>query len=78
MKGAPLPYRNSNSLLFDSQAMRLLSLKEVVRITCIARATIYKKIKAGDFPAPLKISSTCVRWRSDEIDRWVEKLTNER
>ncbi len=53
-------------------------MPEVVRITGIARATIYKKITDGTFPKPLKISPTCVRWRSDEIDRWVEKLTNER
>ncbi len=64
--------------MFDSQTMRLLSLPEVVRITGIARATIYKKINDGTFPKPLRISLTCVRWRSDEIDRWVDKLTNER
>lgn len=62
--------------MFDCERMRLLRLTEVMKITGIARATIYKKINEGSFPKPLKISATCVRWRSDEIEQWIEDLGN--
>ncbi|KAB2743469.1 AlpA family phage regulatory protein [Brucella anthropi] len=54
--------------------MRLLPLQEVMKITGIARATIYKKINEGSFPKAVKLSSTCVRWRSDEIEDWISQL----
>ncbi|WP_235918384.1 helix-turn-helix transcriptional regulator [Brucella anthropi] len=60
--------------MLNCDSMRLLQLQEVMKITGIARATIYKKINEGSFPKAVKLSSTCVRWRSDEIEDWISQL----
>ena len=51
---------------------RLLRRDEVEKRTALARTTIYRKMRAGTFPLPLKISERAVRWRSRDIDRYIE------
>ncbi|NMM78570.1 hypothetical protein B2J88_32670 [Rhodococcus sp. SRB_17] len=33
----------------------------------LKRSAIYDHIKAGKFPAPLKLGARCSRWKSDSI-----------
>ncbi|MFM2271453.1 MAG: hypothetical protein RL702_518 [Pseudomonadota bacterium] len=49
---------------------RLLRMKEVERETSLHRATIYRGIKAGTFPAPRKMGSQRVAWPEAEIEAW--------
>lgn len=37
----------------------------------IGRATIWRWIKEGRFPPPVRFSENCVRWASDDIDKWL-------
>lgn len=50
----------------------LLRLKDVMRRTGLGRSTIYLYVGRGEFPAPRRLTSTAVAWRSDEVDAWVE------
>lgn len=34
-------------------------------------ATLWRKVKAGDFPAPVKLSERITAWRLDEVDAWI-------
>ena len=54
--------------------MQLLKLTQVEQRVGLKHSAIYRLMRAGRFPEPLKISSRCVRWRSDEIDAWVDAL----
>ena len=48
----------------------LLDIKEVrARIRC-SRSSIYKKLKEGTFPQPVKIGARAVRWWESEIEAW--------
>lgn len=49
----------------------LIRRKAVQDQTGLARSTLYKLISTGDFPAPVKITSKAVAWRSSAIDAWV-------
>lgn len=53
---------------------RLITLREVMHVTGLARSTIYKKIKDSNFPPPLKISTGCVRWKEIDITNWILSL----
>lgn len=44
---------------------------EVERETGLARSTIYDRVKAGTFPAPVKIGVHSVGWRVADIDAWL-------
>ena len=50
----------------------LLTRREVERRTGLSRSTIYRKMRDGTFPVPLKISERAVRWRERDIRAYVD------
>lgn len=53
--------------------MQFMRIKQVVAETCLSKATIYKLIKAGDFPAPIKISVGLSAWLTSEVAEWQQQ-----
>ena len=51
---------------------RLLRRRQVEEITGMSRSSIYKMMQNGEFPRPVKIGPTAVRWRASDIRAWVE------
>ena len=54
----------------DTQPI-LLRLPMVIRITALARSTIYKMISQNQFPVPIRLSKRAVAWLQSEIEGWV-------
>jgi len=54
---------------------RLLQVGAVTERVGISRAQIYKLMAAGRFPRPLDLGGKVRRWRSDELDDWIEQRT---
>ena len=53
---------------------RILRTPEVVRATGLSKTTIWRRVRTGDFPAPLKLGSLTARsigWRQEEIEKWI-------
>lgn len=55
----------------DRSRDNLLRLADVRARTRMSRATIYRKIAAGTFPASYQISAGLVAWYEADIDAWV-------
>lgn len=53
---------------------RLLKMSDVVRETSLHRATIYRRIAAGEFPPPRPIGGGRVAWAEREIEAWKERM----
>lgn len=53
---------------------RLLRIREVVLLTSLSQATIYRYIQNKTFPPPVKLGPGSVRWRSVDIDVWMQSL----
>ncbi|WP_297778642.1 AlpA family transcriptional regulator [uncultured Roseovarius sp.] len=51
---------------------RILRFREVVEITGLSRATIYRMMDRGDFPKALKLSTKAIGWRESVIQSWIE------
>ena len=49
---------------------RLLRRRQVEEITGMSRWSIYKMMQNGEFPRPVKIGPTAVRWRASDIRAW--------
>ena len=47
-----------------------LRLPEVMRVTGLARSTVYRLMAEDGFPAPCRLGRRAVGWRSDDIARW--------
>lgn len=50
----------------------LINRSEVERRTGLSTTTIYRKMRAGTFPLPIKIAERAVRWRESDIEQYVE------
>ena len=51
---------------------RLLRRREVEIITGLSRSSIYRLMKEGDFPRPVRVGPTAVRWRESDIEAWMK------
>ena len=54
---------------------RFLRLPAVMNAVGLARATIYKRMKAGTFPKPIQLGPRAVAWDESEIADWQASLT---
>ena len=52
-------------------ALTILRRKQVEARTGLSRSTIYDRIKAGTFPAPISLGEKAVGWIESEIDAWL-------
>lgn len=55
---------------------RMLRLPEVILITGIKRACIYKLMKKDEFPKQKRLTAGAVGWESTEIENWLETRAN--
>jgi len=51
---------------------RFIPRKEVLRISNLTTATLYREINRGTFPKQLMISRGRIGWRESEIIKWLE------
>ena len=51
---------------------RLLRRDEVLRLTGLSKSTLNKMVKAGTFPAPVRIGTRAVAWRESEVLEWIQ------
>ncbi|MDE2465069.1 MAG: AlpA family phage regulatory protein [Alphaproteobacteria bacterium] len=52
---------------------RLIRLKEVTELTGFAKSFIYKQIRMGNFPAPVRIGSRSARWELHKVLAWIKQ-----
>lgn len=50
----------------------LLRRREVEKITGLSRSTIYRLMQESDFPRPVKVGPSAVRWKLSHIMAWIE------
>ena len=49
----------------------ILRRKQVEARTGLSRSTIYARIKAGTFPAPVSLGPRAVGWLDRDVERWI-------
>ncbi|WP_205202807.1 helix-turn-helix transcriptional regulator [Azonexus hydrophilus] len=62
-------------------APTIIRRDEVTAKTGLPRSSIYDRVKAGTFPAPIRlgVGAKAVGWVSSEIDDWIaEQIKNSR
>lgn len=56
----------------------ILRMEQVEKVTGYKRPTIYKKIKAGEFPKQVPLGARAVGWLQSEVDQWVSDRVAQR
>ena len=49
----------------------LLRCSEVVERFGVSKTQLYRLIRSGHFPSPIRIGERSVRWRRADLDRWL-------
>ena len=46
-------------------------MRDVIRITSLSRPTLYRRIAAGRFPAPIKLGGRASGWTAQALQAWI-------
>lgn len=52
----------------------LVRREKVLEVVPISLALLKRKVDAGEFPAPVKISGRAVAWRVEDVRAWLAGL----
>ena len=57
--------------IMENEDLRMLRIEQVMDLFPLSRVTVYRLIKSGEFPAPVKIGRVNL-WRYVDLRRWLE------
>lgn len=55
----------------------MLTVREVAEWTSLGRSSIWRLVKDGSFPRPVKVSPGATRWRRVDLEQWRDGLSGE-
>jgi len=61
--------------------MKLLTIEDVIELNLGKRTTLWKKVKTGEFPKPIKLGnspSSPIRWKEEDILNYINNLGDNR
>jgi prophage regulatory protein len=67
-----------SAALKNDSPLTFLRLPEVKRRVGLSRSEIYRKVKAGEFPKPVKLSAQASAWAEHEIEAWCSERLSSR
>lgn len=50
----------------------LLPRRVVEDLTSLSRSSLYRLMKTGEFPQPVRVSTNRVAWREGDVKLWIE------
>jgi excisionase family DNA binding protein len=53
----------------------LLTSQQVAERLAVSVRTLWRLVARGDFPPPIRYNRKLVRWKTDEVDRYLEALS---
>ena len=76
-----IPPSPSTGVSADRQTGNVVRLPEtgflrqpqVLVFVPISRSTLWRRIQAGTFPGPVKLSARVTAWRAEDVRRWIEQ-----
>lgn len=54
---------------------RLLRLPSVLERIPFSKSELYRRVRIGDFPAPVKLGARAVAWPESQIEQYIAALT---
>jgi prophage regulatory protein len=54
------------------QLTQIINIGAVCEALGISKPTLYRAIRRGDFPRPIKLSPMRVGWRAEDVKRWID------
>jgi predicted DNA-binding transcriptional regulator AlpA len=51
-----------------------IRINTLIKIIPFSASTVWRKVKSGAFPKPIKLSKEITAWRCDDVIAWMEAL----
>lgn len=45
---------------------------QVLALVPVSKSTLWRRVQAGSFPAPLKLSERVTVWRAEDVQAWMQ------
>ncbi len=58
--------------------MRLIRCKALCHQLGFSRTTIWRWVREGTFPAPIKVNAHSIAWRKEDVDAWIANSAENR
>jgi len=79
MIGHVFPPNESEKDAVLSNRDQLLTVADVLNVTGFkSRTTLYRRARSGSFPGPCHIGAGKIRWRSGDVEDWLNALQQRR
>lgn len=62
---------NMGDVAAQQPATRLIRSQEVMRLTTWSRTTLWRRVRSGDFIAPVTIGNN-IGWYAHEVEEWLQ------
>lgn len=69
---------DASSDLTHTALPRLYRMPDVMAFVQLSEPTIWRQIKQGSFPQPIRIGAKSVAWLEEDLLKWVTRQTAER
>lgn len=67
----PLPSTPASAPAPTLPETGFLRQPQVLRLIPFSKSTLWRRIQARTFPAPVKLSERVTAWRAEDIRRWI-------
>ena len=65
---------NLLEVILTQEIQGFIRLNEIIKIIPIGKSTIWKRVKEGTFPKPVKLSERTTAWKIADINKYIESL----
>lgn len=59
-------------MMVEIPSIQILRLADVVRYVGLSKATVWRHVQQGRFPAPIKLTERAVGWRVIDVQEWID------
>jgi prophage regulatory protein len=50
----------------------VLRLRDVLQLTKLSRASVYRAVQRGEFPRPISLARRASGWKASEVQNWID------
>jgi len=58
--------------------MRFLRIDDVVKFTGLSKPSIYRLMREGSFPRPVRLGERAVAWTINDLEQWAQNRPSTR
>lgn len=65
--------KDENKSIHETVA-EYLRMKDLIMYLTLSQSSIWRKVRAGEFPQPIKLSEAVTAWKTSDVRAWMKKV----